>query len=157
MQLLWFIVISNIAVTAADVVMALQSWHLPPNQHLPASIKTPCITVMAVFLASGLFGEWLLARGVRSEAWPSASLDSSRRLIAHPAVKALPGVMLISAILYFIASPINGLNSFFLFMCLPLSLSRVSTTLQRKTPESTSSGVFGSTLGNPLQSDQWGH
>jgi hypothetical protein len=114
---------------------------------------------MGIFFVAGLCGKWLLARRVRSGAWPSASLESSRRLVSNPVVKAIPGMMFLFAILYFIASPINGLLSFFLFMCLPLSLTRLATTLKLKETDFTSTELSGSALhpAKPLRSNQWGH
>ena len=158
-QLLWFIGISNVLVTVAVIVMAVQSRHLPESQHLPASIKTPCVTIMAVFLAAGFLGEWLLQRGVRSGAWPSDFLDSARSLLKHPAVKALIGALWVFVILYFFLAPARWLSYFALYICLPLSLSRVSMTLKPKEAEFTSSELFGSALypAKPLRSDQRGN
>ncbi|WP_035350373.1 hypothetical protein [Edaphobacter aggregans] len=160
MQLLWFIGISNIAVTVAVIAMAVQSWHQPEGQRLSASIKTPCVTVIAVSLAAGFLGEWLLQRGVRSGAWSSAFLDLPRRLLAHPVVKTLSVAIGIFAILYFFAHPVRWLSFYALFMCLPLSLSRISMTLRPKeTTEFSSSELSGSDLhpAKPIQSDHWGN
>jgi hypothetical protein len=158
-QLVWFIVISSLLVTTALIVLAVRSWHLQTGQHLPSNLRTPCVTIMGIFLLAGFFGEWQLARGVRSGAWPGTYLQNPRRLVAHPVMKALSGAILVFAILYFFASPINGLGSFILFMCLPMSLSRVARTLKLKEAEVIPSTISGSGLypAKPLESNRWGN
>jgi len=66
---------------------------------------------------------------------------------------------MIFAILYFIASPINGLNSFVILMCLPSSLYRLGATLKLKEAEFISTELSGSALypAKPLRSDQRGN
>jgi hypothetical protein len=157
MQLLWFIGVSNLTATLAVAVLAVKSWHLSEDQHLPPNVRSFGIATIFISLAAAFVAEWAIQRGLRSNAWTEDALARPRRYLSHPALTILIVVMVVFLSLIFSVSPhING-ALYSLFLSLPLSLIRMSTVL--KNPEETRTGFpSGSALypAKPLQSDQWG-
>jgi len=109
MQLLWFIGILNLIATLAVVMLAVKSWHLPENQHLPAVIKSFGLAVIFLSLAMSITVEWLFQRRLRSGTWTDAMLARSRRYMSHPALTVFAVTMFLFSFLIFIVSPhLNG-------------------------------------------------
>jgi hypothetical protein len=159
-HLLWFIVISNIGVTAVAVLMAAQSWHLRSDQRLPANVRRIDISIIVIFLVVVFAGEWLFQRRLRSGAWTDEELARPRRYLSHPAVTISTFAMMILAITIVSFWPLVNGSLFFLFMCLPLSMSQLNMALgpTGTTPELFSSLPTSSLYpAKPIQSDEWGH
>jgi len=155
MQLVWFICISNMTATLAVVGSALKAWHLPENR-LPPDVRSFGIATISISVAAALVAEWTFQRRVRSNAWTDELLAWPRKCLFHPVLITFIATMIVLSILSFIVAPLRNSSLGILFLCLPLSLIRMSTPLKPK--ETRTEVSSGSALypAKPLQSDQWG-